>query len=121
MIKKYSELRKASDPDDFPEDPEGEQIVEVTVPYKEDAEIQEFNVEVTVTTTVDPNYGADADGNRGISMEFVEDWSYNKDEVGIVMKDGSHQYLSDIEDDLKKKDILKYLDENVEKYLEKAI
>jgi len=38
------------------------------------------NVTVTVEGSHDPDYGADADGNRGVSMWFIEDHSYEADE-----------------------------------------
>lgn len=38
------------------------------------------NVTVTVEGSHDPDYGADADGNRGVSMWFIEGHSYEADE-----------------------------------------
>jgi len=43
----------------------------VEFPYGEDEEL--YTAEVTVYISSDSNYGADADGNRGIYREFIDD------------------------------------------------
>jgi hypothetical protein len=35
-----------------------------------------FTISVTAYAIQESNYGADADGNRGICAVFIEDWSY---------------------------------------------
>jgi hypothetical protein len=39
---------------------------------------REYNCEVDVDVVTDPNYGADADGNRGVSMDFMEEVVFTK-------------------------------------------
>lgn len=50
------------------------EIIFTTMMVNEDNEnIDEVNIEGYVHYTVDTNYGADADGNRGVQRTFVQD------------------------------------------------
>lgn len=46
-----------------------------------------YRIDVEVKFVTDPNYGADADGNRGMSMTFLDDWKVlaAEDEDGNVL------------------------------------
>jgi hypothetical protein len=46
-----------------------DKIITVKFTYRED----ECEADVIVKMYNDPNYGADADGNRGMSMDFVDE------------------------------------------------
>lgn len=41
----------------------------------------EIDVECTYDVIHDPSYGSDADGNRGIPMDFIEDLNFNEKQV----------------------------------------
>ena len=60
------------------------------IDFKESGE-DTYDVEVTVTTTIDPNYGADADGSRGEYREEI-----NSIEIVEAMLNGRSLMLKDI-------------------------
>lgn len=59
-----------------------------------DGEIRFLYVEVLVYYVRDPNYGADADGNRGMPVTFVDNWEidtiYDQDADKIVTEELEH-------------------------------
>jgi hypothetical protein len=42
-------------------------------------EDKEVLVDVEIITSTEHNYGADADGNRGIYAKFLEDWHWKSE------------------------------------------
>ena len=57
-----------------------------------------FNVEVTVLGAYDGNYGADADGNRGMPVWFIDDISFKvptHDEEGKLLTKEERQELEE--------------------------
>lgn len=43
-----------------------------TFKFEDDDTEKTFDVEVELVNNYEPNYGADADGRRGVAMDFVE-------------------------------------------------
>lgn len=53
-----------------------------------------ITIEITVTGHLDRNYGADADGNRGVPVWFIEDHDYT---VPTLCDDGTTLTQADLE------------------------
>jgi hypothetical protein len=66
-------------------------------------------VEVEIETVTDPNYGADADGNRGMSMTFIDGvkiLSAKRDLTGLNATEEDLKILQPLVDELVEQDRL---------------
>lgn len=56
-------------------------------------EDKEYSVTGSATFVHDSNYGADADGNRGMAMDFIEDVCFEIDDDKNIPKETQQQIL----------------------------
>lgn len=79
MIKKYSYLKNKSS--------------RKTGTGEIEVEVGDYivNAQVIVKIEVDSNYGADADGNRGIYAQFIADWDFVEDP--LVFNQNTEEYV----------------------------
>jgi len=67
----------------------------------------EDNIEITVCVRVtayeDKNYGADADGNRGVSVWFTEDWEYDIESCSKEVKKLKKEQIIELENKIEKR------------------
>ncbi|VVB53331.1 Uncharacterised protein [uncultured archaeon] len=51
---------------------------------------KEFTFEAKATKTVDPAYGADADGRRGVRVEYLEDILFDEKAIVKAVREALH-------------------------------
>jgi hypothetical protein len=75
----------------------------LTIEVEEGEDIKKYVAEVKVTMSHDSDYGADADGNRSVPMDFIDDIEIERvtDEDGkeVTIKEYIRQAVNDRVDD----------------------